>query len=251
MSNVLSALLSHFTYESEPRQLLGCLPPMRFKRRRQNNLNGTEDHFLNLYLIQNGICDDILPLSPFSLFPVPLNLAFWPQLADMFRIPQYNPLPLALVRFSQWEAGSGDQKQEESEGRGIIPGGACAGPWIGCWAMDWPQHLAGSPLDTALSGLPLILLPLVPSALTELTGTHTGIGYTPSLVLFRNHAYTRENRLFIKILSNYPILMCHLFPVKILTDTILKMLARTRASLKHYHSLTESDEEKVYFFLCK
>lgn len=225
MSNVLSALLSHFTYESEPWQLLDCLPPMRFNRR-QNNLNVNEDHFLNLHLFENSICDYIHPLSPFSLFPVPLNLAFWPEQADTFRIFQYNLLPLALVRFSQWEAGSGDQKQEESEGRGLFPG-SVLGRGLAALLRCRPQFLSGSPLDTAPSGLPLPLLPLVPSALTELTGTHIGIGYTPPLVLFWSHAHTRENRLFIKLLSNYPILMCHLFPVKILTDTILKMLART------------------------
>lgn len=111
-----------------------------------------------------------------------------------------------------------------------------------------PQGQPGSPLDTTLSGLPLPLLPFIPLALAEVTGIHIGIGHTPSLVLFLSHAHILVKILFIKLLLNYSILTCHLFPVKILTDTILKSWQEPKASLKHYHSLTESDEEKKVDF---
>lgn len=45
----------------------------------------------------------------------------------MFRIHQHNPLPLALVSFSQWAAGSGDQKLEGSERGWLFPGVPRAG----------------------------------------------------------------------------------------------------------------------------
>ena len=80
---------------------------------------------------------------------------------------------------------------------------------------------------------------LVPSGLAVLTRTMAQ-GYTPSLSLFLSHACILLNWLFIKLPSNRLILMCHLFPVKILTDTILKMLARTHKLHKNITALCNS-----------
>ena len=79
----------------------------------------------------------------------------------------------------------------------------------------------------------------VPSGLAVLTRT-IAQGYTPPLSLFLSHACILLNWLFITLPSNHLILMCHLLPVEILTDTIPKMLARTDKLHKNIVALWNS-----------
>lgn len=149
------------------------------------------------------------------LFSMPFNPAFCPRtllLQEYFS----RAFSIALVEFIHW------RQLQETKGEKTVAGPLSNAPpsWVLWWAyFCW--------YSWCLSGThPHITQVLAPPSPVPLRNPYwCQATHHPSPCLL-SHTPSHMCSLFISIFSNRPVLMCHLSPVKVLTDTILKMLAK-------------------------
>lgn len=152
--------------------MVDCLPPIRFNRKRQNNLNDSQENFPSLHFIENGIFFWISFLYPSSLFSTLLSPGVCPR--RWSRLENIN-ITLAI---GSGGAASSDQRWEESEGADSSSGSPCwavgghIAPVRALAPVIQPSHTAPPPG----SNLSFLLL-FVPSGLPVLrahinTGLH-------------------------------------------------------------------------------